>query len=54
MIVITGPRMVNAKDPTANPEPVPVPTSLDEFIAGWTLTRDISQWIRAQTDQAAK
>ena len=54
VIVITSPRMANAKDPTANPEPVPVPTSLDEFIAGWTLTTDISQWIRAQTERAAK
>ena len=54
VIVITGPRMTNVKDPTANPEPVPVPTSLDEFIAGWTLTLDISQWIRAQTEHAAK
>ena len=48
VIVITGPRMVNVKDPTANPEPVPVPTSLDEFIAGWTLTLDISQWIESR------
>jgi hypothetical protein len=54
VIVITGPRMVNVKDPTANPEPVPVPTSLDEFTAGWTLTVDISQWIRQQTEHAAK
>ena len=54
VIVITGPRMVNVKDPTANPEPVPVPTSLDEFIAGWTLTLDINHWIRAQTEHAAK
>jgi hypothetical protein len=54
VMVITGPRMVNAKDPTANPEPVPVPTSLDEFTAGWTLTLDISHWIRGQTEPAAK
>jgi hypothetical protein len=54
VIVITGPRMVNVKDRSANPEPVPVPTSLDEFIAGWTLPLDISQWIRAQTEHAAK
>jgi hypothetical protein len=53
-IVITAPRMVNVKDPTGNPEPVPVPASLDEFIAGWTLTVDISQWIRQQTEQATK
>ena len=52
-IVITRPRMVNAKDPTANPEPVPVPASLDEFIAGWTLPLDISQWIRERTEHAA-
>ena len=51
VIVITGPRMVNAKDPTANPEPVPVPTSLDEFVAGWTTPLDISQWIREQNEQ---
>jgi len=49
-IVITAPMMANVKDSTANPEPVPVPTSLDQFIAGWTLTSDISQWIRQQTD----
>ena len=49
-----GAGMVNSKDLTANPEPVPVPTSLDEFIAGWTLTLDIEQWIRAQTEHAAK
>ena len=54
VIVITGPRMVNLKDRSANPEPVPVPTSLDQFIAGWTLTRDISEWIREQTEPAAK
>ena len=54
VIVITGPRMANVRNPTANPEPVPVPTSLDEFIAGWTLTVDISQWIRKQTEHAAK
>ncbi len=54
VIVITRPIMVNVKDPTANPEPVPVPMSLDEFIAGWTLTGDISEWIRAQTEHAAK
>jgi hypothetical protein len=54
VIVITAPRMTNVKDPTANPEPVPVPTSLDEFIAGWPLTVDISQWIREQTEHGAK
>ena len=54
VIVITAPRMVSATDPTANPEPVPVPTSLDQFIAGWTLTRDISEWIREQTEPGAK
>ena len=54
VIVITTPAMANAKDLTANPEPVPVPTSLDEFIAGWTLTDDIIEWIRAQTRHAAK
>jgi hypothetical protein len=54
VIVITGPSMVNVKDPTANPEPVPVPTSLEEFIAGWTSTLDINQWIRGQTERAAK
>jgi hypothetical protein len=46
--------MANAQDPTANPEPAPVPTSLDEFVAGWTLTADISAWIRARTKHAAK
>ena len=54
VIVITAPRMTNAKDRTANPEPVPVPTSLNEFIAGWTLTEDINEWIRAQTGRTAK
>jgi len=54
VIVITAPHMANVKDRTANPEPVPVPASLDEFIAGWTSTLDISQWIREQTAPAAK
>ena len=54
VIVITAPNMANAKDLNANPEPVPVPTSLDEFVAGWTTTLDIDQWIRAQTERAAK
>jgi len=49
-IVITAPRMVNLKEPNANPEPVPIPTSLDEFVAGWTTTVDISEWIRTQTE----
>jgi hypothetical protein len=53
-IVITGPRMVNSKDRTANPEPVPIPTSLDEFIAGWTVKFDITGWIREHTKSAAK
>ena len=54
VIVITSPRMANAKDRTANPEPVPVPASLDAFIACWTTTVDIMEWIRAQTEHAAK
>ena len=54
VIVITAPQMANPKDPTANPEPVPVPTSLDEFISGWTTTVDISEWIRNQTEHTAK
>ena len=54
VIVITAPRMANAKDSTANPEPVPVPTSLDEFIAGWTTTVDVGEWIRNQEKHAAK
>ena len=54
VIVITAPHMANAKDLTANPEPVPAPTSLDEFLAGWTTTVEISEWIRAQTERAAK
>jgi hypothetical protein len=49
VIVITPPWMANARDPTANPDPAPVPTSLDQFVAGWTTTLDISQWIREQT-----
>ena len=48
VIVITEPWMANAKDPTANPPPVAIPTSLDEFVAGWTTTVDINQWIREQ------
>jgi hypothetical protein len=48
-IVITSPRMVNANDRTANPAPVPIPTSLDQFSAGWTTTVDIHEWIREQT-----
>jgi len=51
VIVITEPWMANAKDPTANPAPVPVPTSLDAFVAGWTTPLDISQWLREQTKQ---
>jgi hypothetical protein len=54
VIVITRPAMVNLKDPTANPEPVPIPTSLDEFDAGWTLDVDFSEWIRAQTERGGK
>jgi hypothetical protein len=54
VIVITTPRMANANDPTANPKPVPVPTSLDEFIAGWTTTVDIGEWIRNQGEHAPK
>jgi hypothetical protein len=54
VIVITAPHMANTKDRTANPEPVPVPTSLDEFIAGWTTTLDISEWIHQQTGHEAK
>jgi hypothetical protein len=54
VIVITAPWMANAKDPTANPEPVAVPTSLDEFVAGWTTPIDIRQWIREQTEHAAR
>lgn len=54
VIVITAPRMANTKDSTANPEPVPVPTSLDEFIAGWTTTVDVGEWIRNQGKHAAK
>jgi hypothetical protein len=53
-IVVTDPRMYNPKDPSANPESVPVPTSLDEFVAGWTSPVDIDQWIRAQTANAAR
>lgn len=54
VIVITAPVMANATDPSANPEPVPVPTSLDEFVAGWTTPLDISQWIRKQTEHSAR
>jgi hypothetical protein len=49
VIVITGPHMAHSTDPNANPEPVPIPTSLDGFIAGWTTPVDFSQWIRGQT-----
>jgi hypothetical protein len=50
-IVVTPPAMTNPKDRTANPEPVPIPTSLDEFVAGWTVTWDVNDWIR---EHAAK
>jgi len=48
VIVITEPWMASTV-PGANPAPVPVPTSLEPFIAGWTTTVDIHQWIREQT-----
>lgn len=35
-IVITFPNMANSTG--GPPDPVPVPTSLDEFVAGWTLS----------------
>jgi hypothetical protein len=54
VIVVTAPNMANSHDPTANPEPVPVPTSLDQFIAGWTLPLDVNEWIRNQTERAPK
>jgi hypothetical protein len=38
--------MVNLKDPQANPEPVHVPMSLGEFIAGWTLTPEQTAQLR--------
>ena len=46
VIVITAPSMFNPKNPTANPDPVPVPTSLDEFIAGWTLSPEQTAQLR--------
>ena len=52
-IVITGPHMANSKDMAANPEPMPIPTSLDGFLAGWTTTVDVGGWIRRQAERAA-
>jgi hypothetical protein len=49
-IVITPPNMAGAGG--GPPDPVPVPTSLDAFCAGWTLKMDIVQWMRVQTDAA--
>lgn len=53
VIVITSPNMANADDPSANPVAAAVPTSLDEFFAGWTTEVDIRQWLRGQTVRAA-
>ena len=52
VIVITAPHMANPTDLSANPEPVPVPTSLDAFVAGWTTPVDFSQWIHEQAGHA--
>jgi hypothetical protein len=44
----------DVKNPTAKPGGCSSSDySLDEFIAGWTLSLDISQWIRGQTEHAA-
>jgi hypothetical protein len=54
VIVITAPWMANARDPAANPDPVPIPTSLDAFVAGWTTSLDINQWLREQAARTAR
>ena len=53
VIVITAPHMVHTTDNSANPEPRPVPTSLDGFWAGWTTTVDVVGWARQQAAAAA-
>ena len=54
VIVITAPRMATASNPSGKPEPMPIPTSLDDFVAGWTTPLDIRQWIREQTEGSAR
>jgi hypothetical protein len=46
VVVVTAPNMANPKNPKANPEPVPVPTSLGDFIAGWTLSPEQTAQLR--------
>lgn len=50
VIVITAPHMANITHPDAKPEPVPIPTSLDAFVAGWATPVDFSQWISGQAE----
>jgi hypothetical protein len=40
VIVVTPPVMTSRNNNEVHAEPVPIPTSLDAFIAGWTLTPD--------------
>ncbi len=53
VIVITAPHMAHATDNAANPEPRPIPTSLDGFWAGWTTPMDVVSWARRQAESAA-
>jgi hypothetical protein len=46
VIVVTPPNMMNPKDANAGPEPVPVPKSLSEFVAGWALTAEQTLQLR--------
>jgi hypothetical protein len=54
VIVITAPHMAHTTDNSANPEPRPIPTSLDGFYAGWTTTVDVVSWARQQAESAMK
>jgi hypothetical protein len=53
-IVVTAPHMAHTTDAMANPEPRPMPTSLDGFWAGWTTEVDVREWARRQAAVAAR
>lgn len=53
-IVVTAPHMAHTTDAAANPEPRPMPTSLDGFWAGWTTEVDVREWARRQPAVATR